>query len=192
MSKNITRTLFAGIASLVAVLLTTTLLSFTIKSDAPQGGVTPVTSFSIKKYLGNWYEIARLDFRWERNMSDCTAHYTLNKDGSVKVTNTGYNYKKGKWQETTGSVRFAGAQDVGALEICFFWPFYAAYNVVAIEGDYRYALVIGKSTDRCWIMSRTPSIPQAIRDKFVKKAQQLGVDTNALVWVTHDRHDKKK
>jgi apolipoprotein D and lipocalin family protein len=55
----------------------------------------PVQNFESTKYLGKWFEIARFDFRFERNMSHTTAEYSLNSDGTIKVVNSGYNYKRG-------------------------------------------------------------------------------------------------
>ena len=57
-------------------------------------GVTAVQNFNKDKYLGKWYEIARFDFRFERNLDNTTAQYSINPDGSIKVLNQGYNYVK--------------------------------------------------------------------------------------------------
>ena len=86
-------------------------------------GITPVEDFSLESYLGTWYEIARFDFRFEKDLSHVTATYSLNEDGTVKVVNTGYNTKKDKWQEALGKARFRGDNTVGALEVSFFGPF---------------------------------------------------------------------
>ena len=56
-----------------------------------------VTSFDLEQYLGKWYEVARLDNRWERNLSDVTAEYNVMEDGRVQMINSGYNYKKEQW-----------------------------------------------------------------------------------------------
>lgn len=156
------------------------------RRDIPKGAI-PVHPFDVEKYLGTWYEIARLDYKWEKNLSNTMAEYSLNEDGTVEVTNTGFNYKKGHWQEATGVARFTGKEDVAALEVSFFGPFYTGYNVIALEGDYKYALVLGRNTSYCWILSRTPEIPEDVRTRFVMKAMELGVNVNKLVWVNHDR-----
>lgn len=63
------------------------------RKSIPDGAVA-VTGFNIDRYLGKWYEIARLDFRFEKNMNHTTAEYSLNEDGTVQVVNRGFNYKK--------------------------------------------------------------------------------------------------
>lgn len=150
-------------------------------------GATPVQPFDIEKYLGVWYEIARLDFTWEKNLSHTMAEYSLNEDGTVNVCNTGFNYKKGKWEESRGKAKFVGDEDVAALEVSFFGPFFTGYNVIEIVGDYEYALVLGRNTNLCWILSRTTEIPEDVRARLVTKAVEIGVNVNKLVWVSHDR-----
>lgn len=148
-------------------------------------GATPVTNLNSEKYLGKWYEIARFDFFFEKNMDNTTAHYSLNDDGSIKVVNKGYNYKKGKWQEAKGKAKFVSSPNVGKLKVSFFGPFYSPYNIIDIEGDYEYALVVGKNTDYIWMLSRTPEMPEAVKEKFIQKAESLGYDLSRLIWVEH-------
>ena len=99
------------------------------KKSIPEG-VNAVENFELQKYLGRWYEIARLDFKWERNLSNVTADYSLNDDGTVRVENRGYNYVKGKPSDAIGKAKFVDRTDVGMLKVSFFGPFYSGYNVV--------------------------------------------------------------
>lgn len=149
-------------------------------------GITPVEDFSLESYLGTWYEIARFDFRFEKDLSHVTATYSLNEDGTVKVVNTGYNTKKDKWQEAFGKARFRGDNTVGALEVSFFGPFYTGYNVLKIDQEYTTALVGGKNFDYLWILSRTPEISEEIKQEYLEYAQALGYDVSNLVWVEQD------
>lgn len=146
----------------------------------------PVNPFDINKYLGTWYEIARFDSRFEKDLDNAMAQYSLNDDGSVNVVNSGYNFKKNKWVSVNGKARFRGDKDTAALKVSFFGPFYAGYNVVALE-DYRYALVAGKNTDYLWILSREKEIPENIKQSFIRKAQEIGYDTSGLIWVKQDK-----
>ncbi len=150
-------------------------------------GTTPVQSFDAKRYLGKWYEIARLDFTFERNLDNTTAKYSLNEDQSIKVVNRGYNFVKEEWKEAKGKAKFVESPTVGRLKVSFFGPFYSAYNVVELDENYQYALVIGKSTKYCWILSRTKTIPKKIKDAYVQKASEIGVKTEDLVWVEHNK-----
>ena len=86
-----------------------------------------------EKYLGKWYEIARLDYRFEKNLDNTTAEYSLN--GSIRVVNRGYDTKKNKWKQATGKSKFVDDDKTARLKISFFGPFYAGYNVIAIDAE---------------------------------------------------------
>lgn len=148
-------------------------------------GVEAVKNFNIKKYLGKWYEIARLDYRFEKNLDNVTAEYYLNKDGSIKVVNSGYNFKKSEKEESVGKAIFAGSADVGMMKVSFGAPFYAGYNVIAIDKDYKYALVSGSTRRNLWILSRKTYIPDNIKEDYINKARTLGFNTDALIWSEH-------
>ncbi len=148
-------------------------------------GAQPVSDFDKDKYLGKWYEIARFDYRFERNLNNVTATYSLREDGAIKVDNRGYDYKKNKWKQSVGKAKLAGAPNEGKLKVSFFGPFYAAYNVIAVDSGYRYALVAGKDLDYLWILSREKTIPDPIRNSYLKLADDLGYKTDKLIWVEH-------
>ncbi len=113
-------------------------------------GATAVSPFEKDRYLGLWYEIARKDFKFERNLNNTTAEYSLNEDGSIKVVNRGY-------------------------------------NVIALDVDYRYALVAGKDLDLLWILSRETTVPDEIKDQYLQLAEEIGYDTSDLIWVEHNQ-----
>ncbi len=146
-----------------------------------------VTNFDGAKYLGKWYEIARLDYKWERDLDNVTAEYSLNEDKTIKVDNKGYNVKKDKWEQSVGKARYVKKDNIGMLKVSFFGPFYAGYNVVAIDNDYKYALVAGESLKYMWILSREKTIPESVKADFLIKAQEIGYDVTKLVWVKHDK-----
>ncbi len=128
-------------------------------------------------------EIARLDHPFERGLSRVTADYAINDDGTVKVTNRGYDAKKGKWSEAIGKGRFAGPTDIGSLEVSFFGPFYGGYHVVALDDDYGWAMVIGNNRNYVWILSRTPALEDSVLQPLLRQASEIGVATDALIWV---------
>jgi apolipoprotein D and lipocalin family protein len=146
----------------------------------------PVDNFDVEKYLGKWYEIARLDYFFERNLNNTTAHYSMNRDGSLRVVNRGYNYKKYETTESIGRARFAGSSSEGSLMVSFFGPLYSSYNIVALDSHYKYALVAGKNLDYLWILSRETTIPDKIRTQYLELAEEMGYDTEKLLWVEHD------
>lgn len=154
----------------------------------PKGAVA-VKPFDKKRYLGKWYEIARIDFKFEKNLNNTTADYSLNSNGTIKVYNKGYNTKKAKWNQTIGKAKFIGEENIAMLKVSFFGPFYSGYNVIALDDEYRYALIAGKSLKYLWILSREPSIPAEIKDKYLKIAEEIGYRTTDLLWVTHDKQN---
>lgn len=151
------------------------------------GKLKGVGGFEKAKYLGKWYEIARFDFRFEKDLDNTSAEYSLADNGSIKVVNRGTNYKTGKRQEATGKARFRGRDTVAELEVSFFGPFYGDYNVIALDKDYQYALIAGGSTKYLWILSRTTHIPDETRRDYLEIATKNGFDTTRLIWVKHDK-----
>lgn len=174
------------LVTLLVLGVTTLLSSF---ASAPFKA-KPVGNFDLNKYLGTWYEIARLDFYFERGLENVTAQYSIDADGDVRVLNKGYNVKKKKWVSSKGIAKFKDDKHTAALKVSFFRPFYGAYNVIALDPDYKYALVTGSDFDYLWILSREKTIPQNIRTKYVKFAQEMGYDTSKLIWVKQD-HSRK-
>lgn len=146
-----------------------------------------VTDFDSDRYLGKWYEIARFDFRFERDLNNTTANYSLNSNGTIKVVNEGYNYVKKKWSKATGKAKFAEDKNTASLKVSFFGPFYADYKVIALDENYQYALVAGGSTSYLWILSRQKTIPENIKTKYLQIAQDLGFEIENLIWVEHDK-----
>jgi apolipoprotein D and lipocalin family protein len=149
-------------------------------------GATAVTPFNKEKYLGKWYKIARLDFKFEKYLNNTTAEYSLRKDGKIKVDNKGYNVKTKQWKQAIGKAKFVGDEKVAKLKVSFFGPFYSGYNVVAIDAEYKYALVFGKDTDYMWILSRETTLPENIKNDYLKIAKEIGYNTEELIWVEHD------
>ncbi|MDR6461992.1 MULTISPECIES: lipocalin family protein [Chryseobacterium] len=171
---------------ILTLLLSFGLLNGLISCSSMPEKARPVGQFDVNKYLGTWYEIARFDYRFEKDLDNAIAQYSLNADGNVNVVNSGYNFKKNKWVSANGTAKFRGEKNVAALKVSFFGPFYAGYNVVALE-EYKYALVAGKNLDYLWILSREKTIPENIKQKFISKAQEIGYDTSKLIWVKQDK-----
>lgn len=150
-------------------------------------GVEAVDDFDAERYLGRWYEIARLDHRFERGMDNVTADYTARADGDIDVVNRGYLRAEGRWEEARGRAKFVGARDRGMLKVSFFGPFYGGYNVIDLDPDYQLSLVAGPSRDYLWILARRPDPPRDALERVVRRAAELGFDTDALIWVRHDQ-----
>lgn len=145
--------------------------------------VSPVAHFDSAKYLGKWYEIARLDHSFERGLSQVSAEYSLRPDGGLKVVNRGYKAAEARWKDAVGKAYFVEQPDVGYLKVSFFGPFYGSYIVFELDADYRYSLVSGPDKSYLWLLSRTPTMDAATTKRLVAKAQALGFDTSKLIYV---------
>lgn len=173
---------------LTAVLSISILTFFNSCASIPKNAKA-VENFDVNKYLGTWYEIARFDFRFEKDLDNVSAQYSLDKNGNVLVLNSGFNSKKGEWKKAEGLAKFRGNKDIAELKVSFFGPFYSGYNVVVLDENYEYALIAGKNLDYLWILSRTKTIPENIKTEYLKMAEKIGYDTSELIWVKHDRDD---
>jgi apolipoprotein D and lipocalin family protein len=150
-------------------------------------GITTVSPFDKNSYLGKWYEIARLDFKYEKNLNNTTADYSVYPNGTIRVFNKGYNIKTQQWKSATGKAKFVKDENIAMLKVSFFGPFYSGYNVIAIDKDYKYALIAGKNLKYLWILSRESTLPEDIKQKYLALAKNVGYKTEDLVWVKHDQ-----
>jgi len=147
----------------------------------------PVTGFDADRYLGTWYEIARLPHRFERGLTDVTATYSKKDDRMIKVVNRGWDTSKGEWDTANGKARFTQTPDVGQLEVSFFGPFYGLYTVAELDPDYQWAMIVGPGTDYFWILSRTPELEESTVERLIKRAGEIGIDTSKIERVSHER-----
>ena len=150
-------------------------------------GVQAVQGFDSNRYLGTWYEIARLDHRFERGLEDVSATYSARADGGIDVQNRGYDVARGEWRDIRGRAKFAGSPDTASLGVSFFGPFYGGYNVVDLDPDYQIALVTGPSRSYLWILARRPDPAREEIERLVRRAAELGFDTQSLIYVRHGR-----
>ena len=148
--------------------------------------VEPVSQFDTEQYLGTWYEIARLDHSFERNLERVTATYGLNEDGSISVLNKGFNTEKDEWRQAEGVAKPMGSSDIAHLKVSFFGPFYGTYAVFELADDYSHAFVSGYNTDYLWLLAREPDVSTEVRQRFINESHALGFDTSKLIWVSTD------
>ena len=153
-------------------------------------GLTPVSGFELDRYLGEWYEIARLDHRFERGLNDVSATYAKRKDGTVSVLNRGYSEKAGAWKQVLGTARFRGDPTVGSLKVTFFWPFYGGYHVIALDKEeYGHAMVVGPRRSYLWILSRRKDMDRKTLHELVRQAADMGFATDELIYVSQERSE---
>lgn len=129
--------------------------------------------------LGKWYELARFNHRFERDMTDVEASYTLLPDGTIRVENSGLDAKTDERRVAVGHAKFT--DDPGRLRVSFFWKFYADYNILerGAGGDW---MLIGSHSPRyLWILSRTPTLPADVFNHILEEARLRGYDTSKLI-----------
>lgn len=149
--------------------------------------VTPVSGFRLDRYLGTWYEVARLDHSFERGLSRVIAEYRLRGDGGVSVLNRGYSQADNEWREAEGKAYFVNTDSEGYLKVSFFGPFYGSYVIFELDHDnYQYAFVSGPDTDYLWLLSRTPVVSDEVLEKFTTMAKARGFDTSNLIYVEQE------
>lgn len=149
--------------------------------------VTPVKPFVTERYLGTWYEIARLDHSFEQGLEQVTAEYQPRDDGGIRVLNRGLDKKSGEYKEAEGKAYFVGNTDEAHLKVSFLGPFYSSYIVFELDEDYQYAFVAGYNHDYLWLLSRAPTVSLELKKHFAEKANQLGFRTEDLIWVKQSK-----
>jgi apolipoprotein D and lipocalin family protein len=173
-------------------VLSALLIILTACTGKPEG-VVAVKEFELGRYLGKWYEIARLDHSFERGLNNITAEYSLRDDGGVKVINSGFSKEDNEWQQAEGKAFFVDETDNGHLKVSFFGPFYGSYIVFELDRkNYQYAFVSGPDTSYLWLLARTPQVDKKVTEQFVKRSQELGFDTSKLIYVEHDKPGQQK
>ena len=170
----------------LVALMSMTAPAFSFWVSKPDG-IDPVVNFDINKYLGTWYEIGRFDNRFERNLDNVTATYSLREDGGVKVDNRGYNTQNKKWENSIGKAYFVDEQDKGFLKVSFFWIFYGGYVIFDLDENYTTSLVTSNDRDLFWILSRTPIISETEKNRILRVAKAHGFDTNKIIWINQDK-----
>jgi len=148
-------------------------------------GIEPVDNFELNRYLGKWYEIARLDHSFERRLEAVSAEYSLRDDGGIRVINSGRNTDTQANQEAEGRAYFVEQPNLGYLKVSFFGPFFGSYVIFELDENYQYAFIAGNTTNYLWLLARTPEVSQELVDQFISRANQLGFDTTQLIFVDH-------
>ena len=171
-----------------AYLLLVTFISVFLGScvGMPEG-VRPVEEFDVNRYLGKWYEIARLDHAFERGLQNVTADYSLREDGGIRVINSGYSIRNNETESVEGKAYFENDPDEGYLKVSCFGPFYGSYVIFELDKEEsQYAFITSYSKSYLWLLSRTPAVSKELLDHFINRARELGFSTDNLIFVEHN------
>lgn len=153
--------------------------------DLPEK-VEPVQKFNMTRYLGTWYEIARLDHLFERGLNNVTAEYARSENGGMTIKNRGYMVMHQEWRESEAKADFVGERNVGHLKVSYIPMTYQSYAIFDLDEDYEHAMVCGDDTGYLWLLARSPDANEYVIDEFIEKAQALGFDTSELIFVHHE------
>lgn len=168
------------------ILVIAMLPMFSSSCQAQKVDNSTIKSMDVRKYLGQWFEIARFDHSFERGVYFPKAEYSMNADGTIKVTNSGI--KNGKTHISIGKAKLTDT--VGLFRVSFFGPFYSDYRVMMLSDDYQYALVGSKSKKYLWILSRSITIPNDIRKQILDEAGRRGYAVEDLMWMDQTKEFK--
>ena len=158
-------------------------LTLLLAGKPAKGPLPHVEAVDLNRYLGKWYEIARLPAWFEKNGTGVTAEYSLRKDGLVRVVNTmrvGSLQAKPFAQE--GRAYVLPKSNNAHLRVSFFGPFFGDYVIIDLDPQYGWVLVGSPSRKFMWILARTPQLDEAKKQELVQKAQGLGFDTAKLIY----------
>jgi apolipoprotein D and lipocalin family protein len=141
-----------------------------------------VPHVELDKYLGKWYEIAHLPFRFEDDCTDITATYGLSK-GNISVLNE--CLRDGKLKQAKGKAKVVDKNSGAKLKVSFFGPFYADYWIIDLGKEYDYAVVGTPNRKYLWILSRTPQMDDKLFSQLIESAKSKGFDVDKLIKTIH-------
>jgi apolipoprotein D and lipocalin family protein len=170
------------------IALTALLLSMATTGALASTPVTAVSHLDLDRYAGTWHEIARLPMWFQRKCEkDVTAHYTPRPDGTVAVHNACVT-AEGKTIASDGVARRPEPFAMGKLQVRFApawlsWVplVWADYWVVALDDDYRWAMIGQPGRKYLWILSREPSLDRKTFEELKARAVSMGYDLGPLI-----------
>jgi apolipoprotein D and lipocalin family protein len=143
--------------------------------------IPAVKTFDLSRYLGKWYEIARLPHSFEKDLDSVTATYRLREDGKIEVINQGFNTAKGEWKEAKGKAYIPDTSAGAFLKVSFFWIFYGDYKIIALDTlGYSYSMITSSSKEYLWILSRSSQLDQNVYGELIRKAGEWGFNTSKI------------
>ena len=149
-------------------------------TSVPETPLPTVASLDVPRYMGTWYEIAKLPNRFQASCaSDTVARYRLTQDG-VDVLNR-CRRADGKISSISGRATVVAGSGGARLRVSFFWPIFGNYWVLAMDPPYEAVLVGEPSRQYAWVLARTPTIDDAKLQGLLARAQALGFDQAAFV-----------
>lgn len=163
------------------IVLISLFMGWSTNVDKEKQALPVVPSVDLNKYAGQWYEIARLPNRFEKEcVSSVTATYSLRADGKIDVINR-CKKASGEMETAKGKAKVVDKKTNAKLKVTFFWPFYGDYWILDLGAKYEYAVVGDASRRYLWILSRTPQLDDAVYQGLLAKMAGQGFDTSRVI-----------
>jgi apolipoprotein D and lipocalin family protein len=128
--------------------------------------------------MGLWHEVARLPSGFQRNCDQSIASYELRSNGKVGVRN---QYLRNGQTDTAEGVAWVVGPEPSKLRVRFFWPFFGAYWIIALDPDYQWSMVGHPSRNHLWILARTGQLEAETLGQLKRHAATLGYDLESLI-----------
>jgi apolipoprotein D and lipocalin family protein len=144
-----------------------------------------VEQVDLARYAGTWYEVARFPHSFEKGMTNVSATYVVQDDGTVKVINAA-SKENGSKTSITGKAWRPDPAFAGRLKVRFFWPFYGSYWIIGLDPDYRWAVVGHPSRSYLWFLTREKSPPPETWKTLESIALGQGYDLTPLIRVKQE------
>lgn len=152
------------------------------RAEPPLAAVDRV---DLERYLGRWYEIARLPNGFQKECEAVTATYTTRDDGLIKVVNACGAIAGSRAREAVGKAKIVDAATNAKLKVSFFGPFWGDYWIIDLDDDYTRAIVGEPSGRYLWVLARDPAISDVERAALIAKLEAFGYKTADLHFTRH-------
>jgi len=148
---------------------------------AKQPVLEVVEHVDLDRYLGTWYEIASYPAWFQKNCAAVTAEYSLRDDGMIRVINSCRKGSlDGTLKQSTGRAKVVDQTTNAKLKVSFFGPFWGDYWIIDLDPAYRWAVVGVPSRKYLWILSRTPTLDEALYRDIVDRLPAKGYTADRL------------
>lgn len=178
---------------IITVIAVITLGNITFAAVGPSESlpVQTVAKVDPSRYMGRWYEIARLPNKFQNGCVGSYTDYSLRDDGQISVLNSCRNEKDDKLRQAKGRAWVVDHASNARLKVSFFWPFRSDYWVIKLGKEYEYTVVATPNRKYLWVLSRTPTMSDDLYADIMKDVERQGFDTKNVIkeiQVPHDRH----
>lgn len=144
-----------------------------------------VQKVDLQRYLGDWYEIARYEHKFQKDCKNVKANYSLRDDKKIQVINSCTKMSTNEFKEAK-AVAYSVDDTNSKLKVSFFRPFYDDYWILDLDDDYKYAIIGTPTKEYLWILSREKTISDEVLNKLLEKITNMGFDKSKLIYTIQE------